>query len=368
MFPQDKKSLIYCRLGSTEAENVDYRIRLIDAAYVVFQRYPLFGSVKFNNELAELGMTQGEGIVDIVNQYLWIVLERGLVGLMLFVGFFSIIIFQLFIHLNKTTDESNGNDTLLLGRTLFACLVATMVTITTVSGILVLPVIYWTLGGLGLAYCRMIELQEVSIQANEFKSFRLAFDVMPALPASKLVFSALTTHRVVVDNKPIARIKLKTKTNANENDVNKKITSIPREIRPRKSPKPELGSLYQQVRKIRPSAYQGYFAKTMQLPPKAKVLTEETLIKTGKVRVLSGTNAGREFVLSKVLSKLGKTGVQVAIISRRHNGYYLTHLEGKAYPVVNNSQIGERAHLLNDQDMIEILGVKMQFYSDEAPR
>lgn len=351
-------------IGETEVENVDYRVRLINAAFIVFQRYPLFGSTKFKEELAALGMTQGEGIVDIVNQYLWIVLERGLIGLMLFVGFFSIIIFQLFVHINNSINENN--DTLLLGRTLFACLIATMVTITTVSGILVLPVIYWALGGLSLAYCRMLELQEVSVQANEFKSYRLAFDAMPALPATKLVFSTLTTHRVIVDNKPIPRVKLKSKTNSNQDDISTKFTPSPREIKPSKSPKPELGSIYQQARKISPNPQQAYFAKTLQLPPKTKVQTNESLIKVGKVRVLSGSNSGKEFVLSKVLSKLGKTGVQVAIVSRRNSGYYLTHLEGKVYPIVNNISIGERAHLLNDQDMIEILGIKMQFHSDES--
>ena len=351
-------------IGETEVENVDYRVRLIDAAFVVFQHYPIFGTTKFKEELAALGMTQGEGIVDIVNQYLWIVLERGLIGLILFVGFFSIIIFQLFIHLNKTTE--GNNDTLLLGRTLFASLVATMVTITTVSGILVLPIIYWSLGGLGIAYYRMIEMQKAVEQERDFKSYRLAFDVMPALPSSKLVFSTLTTHRVIVDNKPIPRIKLKTNIINNENSISTKVKVAPREISASKSPKPDLGNLYQQARKIRPSPHQGYFAKTMQLPPKTKVQTNETLVKVGKLRVLSGSNSGKEFILSKVLSKLGKTGVQVAIISRRYNGYYLTHLEGKNYPIVNNIHIEERTHLLKDQDMIEILGVKMQFYSNEV--
>ncbi|CAG0894043.1 unnamed protein product, partial [Darwinula stevensoni] len=54
--------IINLRNGSTEAENVDYRVRLIDAAYIVFQRYPLFGSVKFYDELAQLGKVDAENV------------------------------------------------------------------------------------------------------------------------------------------------------------------------------------------------------------------------------------------------------------------------------------------------------------------
>lgn len=351
-------------IGKTDAENVDYRVRLIDSAYIVFNSYPWFGQIKFNDDLAALGMTQGEGIVDVVNTYLFELLEHGLVGLSLFISFFVILIFKLATAILKPTDSTD--DMQLVGRVLLASIVATMVTITTVSSILVLPVVYWAVGGLSLAYCRMSELLEVSKEAKEFKSFRLAFDVMPAPPASRLVFSAFTTHRVIVDNNPIPRIKLSKKEKTNENIITAKLTTLPSENRPVKTPKPELGSLYQQARMIRHSTHQGYFAKTLQLPPKSKVLPEEILIKTGKVRVLSGSKYGKEFVLSKVLSKLGKTGIQVAVISKRHNGYYLTHLEGKFYPIVNNILIGERAHLLNDQDVIEILGIKMQFYSNET--
>ena len=58
-------------IGKTDTENVDYRVKLLDNAYIVFNRYPFFGSVKFNQELADLGMVQGEGIVDVVNSYLF---------------------------------------------------------------------------------------------------------------------------------------------------------------------------------------------------------------------------------------------------------------------------------------------------------
>lgn len=89
----------------------------------------------------------------------------------------------------------------------------------------------------------------------------------------------------------------------------------------------------------------------------------------GVVQVISGRNAGRELELSKSLTTLGKPGVQVAVITRRPHGYFITHVEGDSFPVLNGRQLDAQAHLLNDHDVIEIAGVKMEFYlrSQEAP-
>jgi hypothetical protein len=65
-----------------------------------------------------------------------------------------------------------------------------------------------------------------------------------------------------------------------------------------------------------------------------------------------------------VLTKLGKTDVQVAIITRRTNGYFISHLEGASTPIVNNVPIGERSHRLSNHDVIDILGIKMKFFSN----
>ncbi|MDB5799133.1 MAG: hypothetical protein JWL63_72 [Rhodocyclales bacterium] len=82
----------------------------------------------------------------------------------------------------------------------------------------------------------------------------------------------------------------------------------------------------------------------------------------GMVQILSGRNAGRELELSKSLTTLGKPGSQVAVITRRPHGYFLTHVEGDSFPILNGRQLDAQAHLLNDQDVIEIAGVKMGFY------
>ncbi len=80
------------------------------------------------------------------------------------------------------------------------------------------------------------------------------------------------------------------------------------------------------------------------------------------IQVLSGANAGRELELTKTLTTLGKAGVQVAVIARRPHGYFITHVEGTQYPVVNGRAIDAQAHPLGDHDIIEIAGVKMEFF------
>ena len=80
------------------------------------------------------------------------------------------------------------------------------------------------------------------------------------------------------------------------------------------------------------------------------------------VQVLNGGNAGRELELTKTLTTLGRPGVQVAVIARRPHGYFITHVEGAQYPVINGRAIDAQAHPLKDHDVIELAGIKMEFF------
>lgn len=82
----------------------------------------------------------------------------------------------------------------------------------------------------------------------------------------------------------------------------------------------------------------------------------------GSVQLLNGANAGKQLDLSKSLTKLGKPGAQVAVIARRNDGYFITHLEGPRPPVVNGRPIEGHAYPLKDHDIIELAGVKMEFF------
>ena len=80
------------------------------------------------------------------------------------------------------------------------------------------------------------------------------------------------------------------------------------------------------------------------------------------LQLLSGANAGREMELVKPLTTLGKPGVQVAVITRRPQGFFITHVEGVNKPTVNGTPITLQAHALSDHDIIELAGVKVEFF------
>lgn len=80
------------------------------------------------------------------------------------------------------------------------------------------------------------------------------------------------------------------------------------------------------------------------------------------IQLLSGGNAGRELELIKPLTTLGKPGVQVAVLTRRPQGYFITHVEGARHPSVNGQGITSAPYALKDHDLVEIAGVKMEFF------
>jgi pSer/pThr/pTyr-binding forkhead associated (FHA) protein len=85
-------------------------------------------------------------------------------------------------------------------------------------------------------------------------------------------------------------------------------------------------------------------------------------VRRAMLQLLSGANAGKELELTKPLTTLGKPGVQVAVITRRPQGFFITHVEGANKPIVNGKPIELQAHALNDHDIIELAGVKVEFF------
>ncbi|QNP47486.1 FHA domain-containing protein [Diaphorobacter aerolatus] len=79
------------------------------------------------------------------------------------------------------------------------------------------------------------------------------------------------------------------------------------------------------------------------------------------VKVLSGAAAGRQVSLVKVVTTIGKPGVAVAAITKRHHGFVLAHVEGDETPMLNGEQISKDPVPLKDGDRIEIVGTTMLF-------
>ncbi|AMO97243.1 FHA domain protein [Collimonas fungivorans] len=79
------------------------------------------------------------------------------------------------------------------------------------------------------------------------------------------------------------------------------------------------------------------------------------------ITVLDGPSAGKEMLLTKVLTTIGRPGIQVAIVTRRPHGYELTHVEGSTYTRVNDTPLSAGARALKDEDVIDIAGTLMRF-------
>jgi pSer/pThr/pTyr-binding forkhead associated (FHA) protein len=79
------------------------------------------------------------------------------------------------------------------------------------------------------------------------------------------------------------------------------------------------------------------------------------------IKVLSGAAAGRAVTLTKVVTTVGKPGVQVASITKRPAGYVLAHVEGVQRPLINGVPLSGETAPLNNGDLIELAGTQMQF-------
>jgi len=81
----------------------------------------------------------------------------------------------------------------------------------------------------------------------------------------------------------------------------------------------------------------------------------------GAIKVMSGAAAGREVILTKVVTTIGKPGVAVAAITRRQRGFFVHHVEGAGNPALNGASIGSDPVALKNGDLIELAGTQMQF-------
>jgi pSer/pThr/pTyr-binding forkhead associated (FHA) protein len=79
------------------------------------------------------------------------------------------------------------------------------------------------------------------------------------------------------------------------------------------------------------------------------------------IKVLTGAAAGREVPLTKVVTTVGKPGVQVASITKRPTGYVFAHVEGSTRPTINGGPLESDSIALQDGDVIELAGTQMQF-------
>ena len=140
-------------IGTSGTNTIEYRQDLFSVSVSVILQNPFFGDPNFidNPDLAV--MRQGQGIIDIVNSYIGIGLQYGLIGLGLFVGFFASLLLSLW---GAARSAHTYNPMLAVYcRAYLASIVGMLLIIVTASSIEHVPMYYWAIGGIGIALVRI---------------------------------------------------------------------------------------------------------------------------------------------------------------------------------------------------------------------
>lgn len=81
----------------------------------------------------------------------------------------------------------------------------------------------------------------------------------------------------------------------------------------------------------------------------------------GVIRGLQGMHAGSVIELDRVVTLLGDRSDRLAVLTRRPQGYFITHVKGRRHPRVNGHFVGNEPCLLKSGDIIEVADDKVEF-------
>jgi pSer/pThr/pTyr-binding forkhead associated (FHA) protein len=105
-------------------------------------------------------------------------------------------------------------------------------------------------------------------------------------------------------------------------------------------------------------------ARQAQEPTIASARRTNVRFPRGRVRVIAGSRAGETIALDRVIATFGKPGEELAVITRRPQAYFVTHVEGRRAPRVNGRSIGLDARSLRHGDVIEVADAKLELLLD----
>ena len=89
---------------------------------------------------------------------------------------------------------------------------------------------------------------------------------------------------------------------------------------------------------------------------------EKGVFPLGLVKGVKGEYLDQEIVISRPLKTFGQSETGLAMIARRPQGYFITHVAGKKPTRLNSKYIGVKACLLHEYDLIDVGDQQLQFF------
>jgi predicted component of type VI protein secretion system len=99
--------------------------------------------------------------------------------------------------------------------------------------------------------------------------------------------------------------------------------------------------------------------------PAAVSVSATPLPSPGWMQIQNGGHLGRTIRLNRAFTRIGRPQGELAMITRRDDGYYLSALRGEQGPLLNEQSIGGGSRKLADLDRIAIGELQVQFFADE---
>lgn len=181
-------------VGDVEETTIDYRARLFEVGWGVAMQSPVFGSEDYLETPEMQSLIQGQGIIDLVNSYLRVVLETGLVGLALFVGVSG---FSLLAVLRAIGDARRIDPELAAYcQSWFAALLGLMLILATTTNIVAqIAEVHWMLCGICVGVARSVALAVAAAKSGA-----------PAVPADEPPPAAPPASTVAAAGVPAGRL------------------------------------------------------------------------------------------------------------------------------------------------------------------
>lgn len=84
----------------------------------------------------------------------------------------------------------------------------------------------------------------------------------------------------------------------------------------------------------------------------------------GRLKLRNGPKAGEMLELNKPYNTVGKPGVQVAVVAKRAQGFFLVPMavgNSQGVPTLDNQPVGASSQALKSGDVLEVAGVRLEF-------